>query len=72
MVSAQKDRGASDIAFTPTPTPRSMLLLLNEQKKMAFNGWRHTDKYIFVSMGVLSYSIHIQFFSQNQSIPSSI
>ena len=33
------------------------------------------DKHVFVSMGVLgvlSYSIHIQFFSQNQSLLSSI
>ena len=30
------------------------------------------NKYVFVSTGVLSYSIHIQFFSQNQSFLSPI
>ena len=44
---------------TPTPTPPTPT---NEE---AFNGWRHTDQYIFVSTGVLSYSIDIQFFSRN-------
>ena len=38
----------------------------------AFNGQRHTDNYVSVWMGVLSYLIHIQFFSQNQSLLSSI
>ena len=65
MVSAQRNGGASIIAFkgiyvTPTPTPTPT----NEE---AFNGQRHNnDKYVSVSMDVLSYSIHIQFFSQNQ------
>ena len=34
----------------------------------AFNGQRHNNKYVPSSVGVLSYSIHIQFFSQNQSL----
>ena len=33
---------------------------------------RHNNKYVYVSTGVLSYSIHIQFFSQNQSLLSPI
>ena len=73
MVSAQQNGGASVIAFrginvtptttdvTPTPTPTPT----NEE---AFNGRRHNDKYVSVSTGVLSYSIHIRFFSQNQSL----
>ena len=74
MVSAQRNRGASDILYsycysystvdvTPTSTPRA---------KKAFNGQRHNGKYVSISTGVLSYSIHIQFFSQNQSLLSSI
>ena len=42
-----------------TPTPSS------QTNEKAFNGWRHNDKYVFISTGVLSYSIHIQWFSQN-------
>ena len=68
MVSAQRNGGASVIAsrgidVTPTPTPT------NEE---AFNGLRINDKYVYVQMGALSYSIHIQFFSQNQSLFSLI
>ena len=36
--------------------------------KESLNGRRHTNKYGSVLTGVLSYSIHIQFFSQNQSL----
>ena len=36
------------------------------------NGRRHTNKYVSVLMGLPPYSIHIQFFSQNQSLLSSI
>ena len=66
MASVQRNRGASVIAFswidvTPTPT--------NEK---AFNGQRHNDKYVYVSTGVLSYSIHIQLFSPNLSLLSTI
>ena len=52
MVSAQRNGGASVIAFTfsgidatPTPTPRLMLLLilLHKQVKKAFNGRRDDD-----------------------------
>ena len=32
------------------------------------NGRRHNDKNVSGLVGVLSYSIHIQFFSQNQSL----
>ena len=62
MASAQRNGVASVIAFSginPTPTP------MNEE---AFNRRRHNDKYVYDSMDVLSYSIHIQFFSQNQSL----
>ena len=69
MVPAQWNTGASVIAFNPTPNQQSMLLPLlstNKQKK-----WKYStdgdvyDKYVSVSMAVLPYSIHIQFFSQN-------
>ena len=67
MMSAQRNGGASDIAFTPTPTPTPqsmlLLLLLHKQKKKAFNGRRHNNKYVSVLMDDLPYSIHIQFFS---------
>ena len=36
------------------------------------NGGRHNLKYVSISMGLLSYSIHIQLFSQNQSLLSPI
>ena len=49
------------IDVTPTPT--------NEE---AFNGRRHTNKYVSVLLGGLSCSLHIQFFSQNQSLLSLI
>ena len=32
------------------------------------NGRRHNHKYVSIPMGVLSYSIHIHLFSQNQSL----
>ena len=76
MVSFQQNRGASNIAFAPTTTstPRSMLflLLLHKQTKKAINGQRHNNKYVFVSMDILSYSIHIQFFLQNHFVLSLI
>ena len=51
-----------DVTPTPTPTPRT---------KKAFDGRRHTgNKYVYVSMDVLAYSIHVQFFSHNQSLLS--
>ena len=53
----------SMIDITPTPTPTN---------KEAFNGRRHTDKYVSVSTGGLSCPLHIQFFSQNQSLFSLI
>ena len=59
MVSAQRNGGASVIAFsgidvTPTPT-----------KEEVFNGWRHNDKYIYIYIYIccegcpIIYSIHI-------------
>ena len=36
------------------------------------NGRRHNNKYVSVSTGVVPYSIHIQLFSQNQSLLSLI
>ena len=59
MASAQQNRGAIDV--TPTTT-----------NKEEFNGQRHNYKYLFVLSGVLIYSIHMQFFSQNQSLFSPI
>ena len=55
MASTQQNGGASVIAFggiavTPTPTPTN---------KEASNGLRHNDKYVSVSTGVLSHSIHM-------------
>ena len=49
-----------------------LLLLLHERKKKAFNGRRRNGKYVDVSTGVLSYSIQIQLFSQNECLLSSI
>ena len=68
MASTQRNGGESIIAFsginvTPTPTPTN---------KEAFNRQRHNNKYGSVLTGVLSYSIHIQFFSQKQSLLSPI
>ena len=37
-----------------------------------FNGRIHNNKYVSVSTGVLSSSIHIKFFSQNQSLLSNL
>ena len=77
-MSAQRNRGASVIAFTPTQRLILLPLLLHQQTKKLMHS---TDgdvynKYVFVLMGVpagvLSYSIHIQFFLQNQSLLSSI
>ena len=64
MASTQQNGGASVIAFswinaTPTPT--------NEE---SFNGQRYNNKYVSVLTGVLSYSIHMQLFSQNQCLLS--
>ena len=59
MASAQLNGGASVIVFSgidPTPTPTN---------KEAFNGRRGNNKYVYDSMDVLSYLIHIQFVSQN-------
>ena len=73
MVSAQRNKGASVIAFTPTPRSMLLPLLLHEQNKR-----RHStdgdvyDKYAYVLMAVLPYSIHIQFFSQDRSLLSLI
>ena len=78
MLSTQRNGGASFIVFrgidvtltlTPTPTPT---LTLTPTNKEAFNGQRHNDKYVSVSTGVLLYSIHMQLFSQNQSLLSPI
>ena len=68
MVSTQRNGGASVIAhgIDVTPTPPT------PQMKKTSNRWRHNDKYLFVSINVLSYSIHIQLFSQNQSLLSQI
>ena len=51
----------SRINFTPTPI-----------NKEAFNGQRHTNTYVSISMVGLSCSLHIQFFLQNQSLLSPI
>ena len=62
---AQGNGGAS-VAFScinATPTT---------QPNKAFNGRIHNNKYVYVLTGVLSYSIHIQLFSQNQSLLSPI
>ena len=72
MAFTQRNGGASVIAFhgidvTPTSTPTS-----TPTKEEEFHGRRHNDKYVSVLMGGLSYSIHIQFFSQNQSLLSPI
>ena len=50
---------------TPTPTPRT---------KQTSNGRRRNEinKYVYFSLGVLSYSIQLKFFSQNQSLLSPI
>ena len=62
IMSAHQNRGANYITFTSTttPTPRLMLLLLllHEQRKETFNKQRHTNKYVYVLMDGLSYSIH--------------
>ena len=42
-----------------TPIPRT---------KKAFNGQRRNGEYVYISTGILSYWIHIQFCSQNQSL----
>jgi len=78
MISPSGTGGDSDILFvqscysystievTPTPTPIPT-------NKEASNGQRHKCQvYIFVSMDIMSYSIHIQFFSQNQFLLSLI
>ena len=62
---AQRHEGGASVTdfsvidVTPTPTPTTPT---NEE---AFNGRRHNNKYVSVSKGVLSYLIHIQFFSHN-------
>ena len=48
---------------TPTPTITN---------KEAFNRQRCNYKYVDVSTGALSYSVHIQFFSQSESLLSPI
>ena len=68
MASDQRNGGASIIAFSginvaPTPTPTN---------KEAFNRRRYNNKHGSILTGVLSYSIHIQFFSQKQSLLSPI
>ena len=75
MVSAQQNGGASDFTFTPPTTtnnPQSMLLLLllHKKRRHSTDGRRHTS--VYVLMDTLSYSIHIQFFAQNQSLLSPI
>ena len=68
MVSAQRNGGASVIAFRGidvTPTTTDITPTHTPTNKEAFNGWRRNHKYVYDSMDVLSYSIHIQFFSQN-------
>ena len=59
------DRSGIDVTVTPTPTP-------TPTNKEALNGRIYNNKYEYFSMGVLSYSMHIQFFSQNQSLLSPI
>ena len=39
-----------------------------EDKDGYYKQDKHDGKKVYVSMDVLSYSIHIQFFSQNQSL----
>ena len=43
-----------------------------EDKDGYYKQDKDDDKYVYVSIGILLYSIHIQFFSQNQSLLSSI
>ena len=62
----------SMIDITPTPMIDVTPPPPTPQTKKASNGRRHNDKYLYFSLGVLSYSIHIQFFSQNQSLLSSL
>jgi len=67
------------------PAKREVRMLLYKEKKngrrrpyeswhsnYSFNGRRHNHKYVSFSTDVLSYSIHIRFFSQNQSLLSLI
>ena len=50
-----------------------LLLPLPRMNKEVFSGRRHNNKYVSAGLeGVLSYLIHIQFFSQNQLLLSSI
>ena len=76
-VRPEKNGDTSFIAITPTPTPNplSMLLVLvlvlvlyntltpTWQTNKAFNGRRHKDKYVYVSMDVLSYTQYTYNFS---------
>ena len=73
MVSTQQNRGASDITFRGidvTPTTTDVTPTLTPTNEEAFNGRRHNHKYEYDSMDVLSYSIYLQFFSQNQPLLS--
>ena len=68
MVSAQRNGGASVIAFRGidvTPTTTDVTPPPSPTNEEVFNRRRHNHKYVYDSMDVLSYSIHIQFFSQN-------
>ena len=43
-----------------------------EDKDGYYKQDKDDDKYVYVLIGIILYSIHIQFFSQNQSLLSSI
>ena len=63
MVSAQRNGGASVIAFRGidvTPTTTDVTPTTTCTNEEALNGQRHNHKYVSISTGVLSYSIHIQ------------
>ena len=79
MVFAQRNGGANatpqrEEKRTETTAQREELQYLYESivTLQLLNGRRHTNKYVSVLMGLPPYSIHIQFFSQNQSLLSSI
>ena len=70
MTFAKQHGGSSGVAYkriyvTPTLTP-------TPQTNKIFNGQRHNGKCVYILTGVLSYSIHIQLFSQNLSLFSLI
>ena len=76
MVSAQRNGGANatpqrEEKRTETTAAREGITVRIVTLQL-LNGGRHNLKYVSISMGLLSYSIHIQLFSQNQSLLSPI